>query len=90
MKLDKIEDLVRDVKLILLAQPSSPPVAAQATVAEIVSSRLPKWIFSLKPLGVMLAVAGRQTVNTMVILYMARGGSLGPMEPYIKYLIGIQ
>jgi hypothetical protein len=88
MKLDKIEDLVRELKHLLLAQAEA-PTATAPTMTGIVSSRLEKWIFSLKPLAVMLSVAGRQTINTLVIIYMARGGSLGPMEPYIRYLIGI-
>lgn len=90
MKLDKIEDMIRDLKqLLILMRAGTAEAAVPVTITAIASSRLEKWIFSLKPLVAMLGVAGRQTINTMVIIYMARGGSLGPMEPYIKYLIGI-
>lgn len=85
----RLEVLIEEMLKLLKAQPAT-VAPAPTTVAEIVASRLPKWLFSLKPLGMAAGVASRQTINAMVIIYMARGGSLGPMEPYIKYLLGIQ
>jgi hypothetical protein len=83
MKLDKIEDMIREVRQLLLDRQTTP-----STVTGIVSSRLEKWLFSFRPLAILLFSAVRQAVAVAVIVHMARGGSLGPMEPYINYFLG--
>src|SRR5688572_4044916 len=84
MKLDKIEDMIREVRQILQDRPSQPP----STVGHLVSTRLERWLLSLKPLYMALSAAGRQAISVAVIVYMAKGGSLGPAEPYVRYLLG--
>ncbi len=90
MKLDKIEDLVRieaaEIRKILTDRGQT---ATPATLTSVLSARIEKWVFSLKPLAAGAAMVVKHAIAVATIVYMAKGGSLGAVEPYVQWLLGM-
>ena len=83
MKLDKIEDLIREVRQLIMEKPSG------GTVSGIVSTRIERWIFSLKPLAAGTAMIVRHVAAVATIWYLIRSGQAEQADPYIRYLLGL-
>lgn len=69
--------------------PASIPTPAPTTAPGMLLERAERWLSRLKPVAMVGMAMGRHAINAMVIVWMAKGGTLGPAEPYVRYLLGM-
>lgn len=78
-------EALNEVRHLLRNQPQSQP----STVTGIVSSRLEKWLFSLRPLAAGAGMMVRHAIAVATIVYMAKSGQEDKIWPYVNWLLGM-
>lgn len=86
VKLDKIEDLVREVKHILL---DGRRAVKEPSMGSMVASRLEGWLLSSRPILMGLGMIARHVVAVATIWYLIKTGQAEQADPYIKWLLGL-
>jgi hypothetical protein len=91
IKLDKIEDLVREVKHLLLdGKNTAASVAAVAPVTAMsLMDRAVGWMLSIKPILLGVKAIMQHIVGVATIWYLIKSGQPEAADPYIRWLLGM-